>query len=158
MSPLLYSGQNREVYCLQLQNEPLLSLRLEFRSPTGRQPITYLSDSWSFSCSPLQSSPTMVPYTALTALPPPHCPITIPNADSLRLAHDSHCTSFSQNFPPFSCLLSPTSNITPVQNPTPQTWNSLMLGYASVLWKQCQQPWGKGSLRTFLKNSSLALT
>lgn len=60
----------------------------------------------------------MVPYAVLTALPS-HCSITIPNADSLRLSHYSHSITLSQNLPPFSCLLPPTSNMLSNAKPNP---------------------------------------
>ena len=131
MSPLFYRGQKGEVYCLWLQKEPVLSLRLEPKSSIAKQPITYVPDYWSPSSSPSSSSRTMVPYADLTALPPPHCPITFPNADSLRLSHHSHFTSLSQAFPRFSCLLPPSSNM--LSSAEPKLINSEFLNAHSML-------------------------
>jgi len=61
----------------------------------------------------------MVPYADLTALPPPHYPIIFPNVDSLGLSHHSHFTSPSQAYPPFSCLLPPSSNVLFSAEPNP---------------------------------------
>lgn len=156
MSPLFYRGQKRQVYCLQLQKEPLLSLRLEPKSSIAKQPIAYMPDYWSPSSSPLSSSGTTVPYAGLIALPPPHCHITFPKAVS-RLP-------LYQPFPGFHTLFLPTGSQcqhAPQCRVQPNKLKSFLMPtscYASALQKQCQQPLEKAYQRFFLNNSSLALT
>lgn len=100
----------------------------------------------------------MAPYAGPTALPPPHCPITIPNADSLTLSHDSHSTTLSQNFSPFSCLLPLTSNMLSSAKPNPidleflNAHSMLYLSFMEAMSAALQKRFSEG----FLKISSRA--